>query len=153
MQRFIRPLAFTLLTCASLFISRGALAHDYAQMPTAELHHELDKRPMGYPIGVTIGGGIVLIAGGYLVLNALSANAVCQFNGQSCDNGTQIAVGAVMAGAGAVATTAGTIWLITWDQTRREISNEISRRRQSAGIGASPWFLEGGAGLRISARF
>lgn len=68
MGSFVRRLAFALLTCATLFVPRGALAHDYSQMPLAELHDQLDGRPMGYPIGVTVVGGIALIAGGYLAL-------------------------------------------------------------------------------------
>lgn len=148
-----RPWLLALVTCACLFSPRTASAHDYAQMPLAELHHELDKRPMGFPIGVTVVGGLSLIAGGYLVLYGLSFQTACEINGQSCNNGSQIAVGGVMAGVGAVTTTAGTIWLVSWDQTRREISGEIARRKTAAGFGAAPLFLESGLGLRLTGAF
>lgn len=122
-------------------------------MPLAELHEELDRRPMGIPIGVTVVGGIALIAGGYLVLYGLSFQTACQLNGQSCDNGTQIAVGGVMAGAGAAVTTVGTIWLVGWDQTRRVVSDEIARRTATTSLRAAPLFLDQGGGLRLSLEF
>jgi hypothetical protein len=137
----------------SLLFAPKAEARDYTQTPTQELHDGLDKRPMAAPIAVTIVGGISLIAGGYLALYGLSLQAACQIVETPCNANTQIAVGGVMAGAGAVATTVGTVWLINWDQTRREISSELARRQTSAKLGVAPLLGPSQAGFQLTGTF